>query len=236
MNSTTNSLVIVALILTGLALSTAAQERESGVRVYNSDITGWSNQGVNIDELRNSSNESFDLLDADSNGRVTLNEIDFDFDSMSEDEARELRRRANLAREKFMKWNEEIDRFDIGDTNQDGVLDRDEHDDIEKNVRTHRLQLGLSRLDADKNGSVDRQEFSAHLNELEEMDADGDGFLSRKEISKSDNPSVIRDAFHETFRQFGRDSAVMEAAVVEERVMIRIDRKRHQDKSDSEDE
>ncbi|MDE0645917.1 MAG: hypothetical protein OXH84_06770 [Gammaproteobacteria bacterium] len=201
----TTNFVIALVVIAGFAIATSVQAQDGRYRIISEDSATWFNKGFNINELRESTNSSFDLLDADSNGRISLDEIDIDFEKVTEDQVQTMRRRARVAQEKFMKWDAEIDRFDICDTNQDGVMDRDEFDNEEKNIRRHRLQLGLDELDTDRNGSVDRGEFSAHLDSLEEMDEDGDGYLSRKEYSKSDNPALLRDAFSQSFRVFGRD-------------------------------
>lgn len=205
MKTITKYIVTALLVVAGFALVTSVQAQDGRYRIELDDGATWFSKGFNIDELRRSNNSSFDLLDADSNGRISIDEIDIDFEKVTEDQVQTMRRRASVAQEKFMKWNAEIDRFDICDTNQDGVMDRDEFDNEEKNIRRHRLQLGLDELDTDRNGSVDRSEFSAHLDSLEEMDEDGDGYLSRKEYSKSDDPALLRDAFSQSFRVFGRD-------------------------------
>ena len=201
MTSTNTNLVIASVVLTGLAFSTATTAQEG--RWSSATSQEW--QGISIDELRDSSEESFDLLDANDNGRITLDEIDIDFENLSEEEARNTRRRASIAQEKFMKWDEEIDRFDIADTNKDGVLDRPEREAENKSVRTHMLQLGLDELDTDKNGSIDRQEFGAHLSTLEDMDDDGDGYVSREELAESEESTELLHAVSREMRRSMRD-------------------------------
>lgn len=202
--------LIVAAAL--LSISITAQEREA--RWASSSSQSW--QGFNIKDIRESSEEAFDLLDVNDNGRITLDEIDIDFDTISEEEARNTRRRVSLAHERFMKWDAEIDRFDIADTNKDAVLDRAERENEDKSVRTHLLQLGLDELDTDKNGSIDRQEFGAHLADIETMDDDGNGYLTREEIANAEDSEEVRAALgHELRRAYQARRWVVESRAVE---------------------
>ena len=189
MKTITTSLAVTFLVMAA-SLSIASQEREA--RWATSSSQSW--QGFNIKDIRESSDEAFDLLDANDNGRITLDEIDIDFENLSEEEARNMRRRVNLAHARFMKWDAEIDRFDIADTNKDAVLDREERENEDKSVRTHLLQLGLDELDTDKNGSIDRQEFGAHLADIETMDEDGNGYLTREELANAEDSDTVRYA------------------------------------------
>ncbi|MDE0645918.1 MAG: hypothetical protein OXH84_06775 [Gammaproteobacteria bacterium] len=190
MKTITTSLAVTFLVMAA-SLSIASQEREARLAKSTSSQS-W--QGFNIKDIRESSDEAFDLLDANDNGRITLDEIDIDFDTSSEEEARNMRRRVNLAHARFMKWDAEIDRFDIADTNKDAVLDREERENEDKSVRTHLLQLGLDELDTDKNGSIDRQEFGAHLADIETMDEDGNGYLTREELANAEDSDTVRYA------------------------------------------
>jgi len=199
MKTNTLSLAVTLLVTAALlSISTTAQERE--VR--------W--QGFNIKDIRESSDEAFDLLDANDNGRITLDEIDIDFENLSEEEARNMRRRVNLARGRFMKWDAEIDRFDIADTNKDAVLDRSERENEDKSVRTHLLQLGLDELDTDKNGSIDRQEFGAHLADIETLDEDGNGYLTREELANAEDSDTVRSALGRAYEYRWAVEKVME--------------------------
>ena len=145
---------------------------------------GWS--GLSLNDLKASSDSSFDLLDADENGSITLDEIDIlgedTEEEMSEEELVSLRQRSRLISMYF--WtDEEINVFEVGDTDGDGLMNQKEFDNIESSVRTHTLELGLKSLDGDKNGSVESTEFSAHLDNFEEWDTNGNGTVEREEIA-----------------------------------------------------
>ena len=81
-----------------------------------------------------------------------------------------------------MDVEEKVESFKVADTNHDGVLSETEFDLRGTTVRTHILKLNLDSYDNDKNGSVELREFSAHLDNTEEIDADGDGNISREEL------------------------------------------------------
>lgn len=212
---TTHSICLF-MILSALALAPAAWGQEKEKSVYSeiklkegsysevfspihTNIKDWINKGVNINELRESTEKSFELLDQNDNGRITIDEIDIDFDDIPKEELRSAKQRRTLAQQKFLTWDREIDRFEISDTNQDKVLDRKEYETKDKTVRTHLLQLGIEDLDLDKNGSVDRKEYAANLDALEELDEDGDGFLSMQEFASSGDTSLVRDSLMHKF-------------------------------------
>ena len=164
--------VISFLLLTSVSL--LAQRSSSN---------SWA--GYSLNQLETFSSSVFDLLDSDKNGSITLDEIDLmkeDSDEeLSEEELVLRRRRTNLISSYF--WTEEeINTFEVADTNGDGSLDRDEYDNLESSVRTRVLELGIESLDTDQNGSVEAKEFSAHLESFDEWDNDGNGTIDRAEM------------------------------------------------------
>ncbi len=164
--------VISVLLLTSFSLQ--AQ------RASSSSWTGYS-----LNQLETFSSSVFELLDSDKNGSITLDEIDLlneeSDEEMSEEELVLQRRRMNLISSYF--WTEEeINTFEVADTNGDGSLNREEYNNLEASVRTHILELGIESLDTDKNGSVEANEFSAHLENFDEWDNDGNGTLDRAEM------------------------------------------------------
>jgi len=164
--------VISVLLLTSFSLQ--AQ------RASSSSWTGYS-----LNQLETFSSSVFELLDSDKNGSITLDEIDLlneeSDEELSEEDLVLQRRRMNLISSYF--WTEEeINTFEVADTNGDGSLNREEYDDLEASVRTHILELGIESLDTDKNGSVEANEFSAHLENFDEWDNDGNGTLDRAEM------------------------------------------------------
>ena len=139
-----------------------------------------------LNQLETAINNVFEILDADENGSITLDEIDLlrddSDDPLSRDELASRIRRLGLINHYF-RTDEEINRFEVGDTNGDRSMTREEYDNLRTNIRTHRLKLGLQELDTNKNGNVEADEFAAHLEEFEDWDSDGDGALNRKEMA-----------------------------------------------------
>ncbi len=169
--------LISFLLLTSLSLQ--AQRGSSG---------SWT--GYSLNQLETYSSNVFELLDSDKNGSITLDEIDLTIEEtdqeLSEEELVLRRRRMNLISSYF--WTEEeINTFEVADTNGDGSLDRDEYDNLESSVRTRVLELGIESLDTDKNGSVEAKEFSAHLESFDEWDNDGNGSIDRAEMREISN-------------------------------------------------
>lgn len=149
-------------------------------------IASESSPEFTFNQLESSINNVFVLIDADENGSITLEEIDLlredSNEPLSLEELALRRRRLGLINHYF--WtDEEINRFEIGDSNSDGSLTREEFDNLSANIRTRRLELGLQELDSNKNGSVETNEFTAHIAKFEEWDSDGDGSLNRREIA-----------------------------------------------------
>ena len=182
----------LAVVGTVLMAATASAQSSSGSR------GNWRWQEPTITDIRDQSTETFKLLDEDDNGSITLEEIDVA--SLSEEETAELtneelrarRQRSSLASSMFLRWTEDMDAFDISDTNGDGFMTREEFENRRATLRTHMLEEGIAIYDTDKNGSVELTEFSAKLADLEDIDTDGSGTLSRAELSKVDDNEVIR--------------------------------------------
>ncbi|MXZ44270.1 MAG: hypothetical protein F4Z01_04725 [Gammaproteobacteria bacterium] len=192
-------------ILTSFALpalvcfcfSTVAEEAESetGLRVFESS---WFSSGAAIQDLRERSTKTFELLDENDSGSITFDEIDLsqmesDYSKMTPEELRQHSRRSSAIHNKFMSWSAEINEFEVVDTNGDGVWDLAEYEERHKKVQSHRLELGLEEWDADENGAVELHEFNSHLDELELYDENADGTVSREEAFKSENDKVISD-------------------------------------------
>lgn len=182
----------LAVVGTVLMAATASAQSSSGFR------SNWRWQEPTITDIRDQSTETFKLLDEDDNGSITLEEIDLA--SLSEEETAELsneelrarRQRSSLASSMFLRWTEDMDAFEISDTNGDGFMTREEFENRRATLRTHMLEEGIAIYDTDKNGSVELTEFSAKLADLEDIDIDGSGTLSRAELSKVDDNEVIR--------------------------------------------
>ncbi|MXW06857.1 MAG: hypothetical protein F4X56_09675 [Gammaproteobacteria bacterium] len=140
-----------------------------------------------LNQLETAINNVFEMLDADENRSITIDEIDLlreeSDESLNRDELISRSRRLGLIGHYF-GTDEEIDRFEVGDTNGDGSMTQEEFDNLPANIRTHRLKLGMQALDTNKNGNVEADEFAAHLGDFDEWDSDGDGTLSRKEIAE----------------------------------------------------
>lgn len=169
---------------------------------------------ANIDELREASKNTFNLLDANNSGSITLDEIDIakelieGEEKLSTEKLAELRRRSEVISYTFMNVEEKIDSFELADTNHNGSLSETEFDDMSSTVRTHILQLGLDSFDTDNNGSVVLSEFSAHLDNIEEIDDDGDGYLSPEEMQEVSDFKVNMDVHVYQSEAFGREGEV----------------------------
>lgn len=185
---------LFGLVVVGTVLIAATASAQSN---YGSR-SSWRWQEPAISDIRERSTESFKLLDEDENGSITLEEIDLA--SLSEEETAELsnaelrerRQRSSLASSMFLRWNDEMDAFEISDTNGDGFMTRDEFENRRATLRTHMLKEGIAVYDTDRNGSVELTEFNASLSDLEDVDTDGSGTLSRGELSKVDDNELMR--------------------------------------------
>ncbi|MXZ43532.1 MAG: hypothetical protein F4Z01_00910 [Gammaproteobacteria bacterium] len=170
-----------------------------------------SGAAASIDELREASKNTFNLLDANNSGSITLNEIDIAKELIEGEEKlpteklAELRRRSEVISYTFMNVEEKIDNFEVADTNHNGTLSETEFDKMSSTVRTHILQLGLDSFDTDNNGSVVLSEFSAHLDNIEEVDDDGDGYLSPEEMHEVSDFRVNMDVHVYQSEAFGRE-------------------------------
>ncbi|MCY3542230.1 MAG: hypothetical protein F4X56_02505 [Gammaproteobacteria bacterium] len=173
----------------------ADEGKESGLQLLQVD---WFSSGAAIQDLRDRSTKTFDLLDQNNSSSITFDEIDLsemesEVPEMNNEELREYSRRVQAIQSKFMNWTTEFDEFEVVDTNGDGVWNRDEYELRRQNLQSHRLQLGLEEWDTDENGAVELHEFNSHLDELELLDEDADGIVSHKEAFKSENDRVISD-------------------------------------------
>lgn len=189
---------IATLLLASITLVAQERERPAPARSLSANSTSaW--PVADIDEIREASKETFKLLDANNSGSITLDEIDIleelieGEESLPTEELAELRQRLNIVSRTFMHLEEEIDHFEVADTDQDGTLSEAEFDLVEATVRTHILQLNLDSFDKDKNGGIEQSEFTAHLDDVDELDTDGDGSLSRAELRGIKNQRLLQD-------------------------------------------
>lgn len=194
--------LFVALPLATLLMSSTtlvAQERERAGSVRALSAQGFSVPLADINGLRETSKETFEVLDADNNGSITLDEIDIlqelieGEETLPTEKLANLRQRSNLVSQAFMHVEEDFDQFKVMDTNHDGTLSKDEFNLREATVRTYILKLNLDIFDKDKNGGIEQSEFSAHLDNIEELDSDGDGRLSRAELGENSDSRLLHD-------------------------------------------
>ena len=173
----------------------ADEGKETGLQLFQAD---WFSAGAEIQDLRDRSTKTFELLDQNDSGSITFDEIDLsemesEVPDMNNEELREYSRRVSAIHSKFMNWTTEFDEFEVVDTNGDGVWNRDEYEVRRQNLQIHRLELGLEEWDTDENEAVELHEFNSHLDELELLDENADGIVSHQEAFKSENDRVISD-------------------------------------------
>lgn len=186
---------VTTLVCFGLTALADEEEKLSGYSFIESD---WFSSGAAIQDLRERSTTTFELLDANQSGSITLEEIDLtelqsDVETMNQEELRQFSRRSSAIHTKFMSWSSEVDEFEVVDTNADGVWNKDEFDARNENLQRHRLELGIQEWDTDGNNAVELHEFNSHLDELELLDENADGTVSHEEAFKSQNDRVISD-------------------------------------------
>lgn len=179
---------VLIFVVSLLLLATVALHAQRGSN------DGWA--GFTLSQLETMSSGVFELLDTDENGSITLDEIDLmkeeDEEPLNEEELSLRQRRLSLINSYF--WTEqEINTFEVADTNGDGSMNRDEYDNLETNVRTHVLTLGIESLDTDENGSVEAKEFSSHLESFDEWDNDGNGTIDRAEMGEISDRRFLSD-------------------------------------------
>ncbi|MXZ56477.1 MAG: hypothetical protein F4227_04210 [Gammaproteobacteria bacterium] len=189
------------LTLGCLSLCTIADDEYEAKQQYVTSNLGWFGSGATIQELRDRSTKTFELLDQDNSSSITFDEIDLsemesEVPDMNNEELREYSRRVNAIHSKFMNWTTEFDEFEVVDSNSDGVWNRDEYEVRHQNLQSHRLELGLKEWDTDENGAVELHEFNSHLDELELLDENADGTVSHQEAFKSKDDNVISDVLN----------------------------------------
>ena len=209
-------------VLTGCTISTlgclsfCAFADEEYKAEFSYVVSDWFTSGASIQDLRERSTQSFDLLDANQSSSITLDEIDItqlesDVSNMKPEELRQYKQRCNAIQNKFMSWSTDVDEFEVVDTNNDGVWNKEEYEKRLNNLQSHRLELGLHEWDTDGNNAVELHEFNSHLDELELLDENADGTVSHNEAFKSENDRVISDVLLNKLKLDGEIWARVEA-------------------------
>ncbi len=174
----------------------------------------WQNRSREISEMREGTEKSFNILDEDENGTISLDEILFEYPPQNESEEQPnwaseemqlLSQRYMLVQTIFNRWEEDVDRYDVADTNKDGMVDREEFDAQHVSLRHHMLEIGFNELDTNGSGSVELVEYSAHLDIAQEYDENGDGSLSQAEISKIEDLAVMRRLSQELWQSWDQN-------------------------------
>lgn len=198
-----NYLLGILIFAGGSAIAQSSDEslpidRLSGLSGILGEAASGSIIGATIEELRERSTKTFERLDENQSGSITLNEIDLskteeEIAEMSRLELREWRHRSTLITNKFLRYDEETEEFEIVDKNNDGVLNKEEYEVRFATIQNRGVEMGFEEIDIDGNNGVELHEFNAFLDDLEEMDEDGDGTISAVEAKKSGSSMLYRE-------------------------------------------
>ena len=189
-------------ILTSAGGSAIAQSLEESPTIGGTigglldEVVSGSIVGAKIEDLRARSTTTFERLDENQSGSITLDEIDLseseeDTAKLSRFELRAWRHRSMLIERKFLRYDEETEEFEIVDKNDDGVLNKEEYDLRHETIRSRGVEFGWNKMDTDGNGGVELLEFNSFLDDLEQIDEDGDGTISSKEAKKSGESTIL---------------------------------------------
>ena len=154
--------------------------------------------GTKIEDSRARSTTTFERLDENQSGSITLDEIDLSISEeeqakMTRFELRAWRYRSMLIERKFLQYDEEMEEFELVDKNNDGVLNKEEYELRYETIRSRGVEFGWNKMDTDGNGGVELLEFNSFLDDLEEIDEDGDGTISEVEAVKSGRSTIFSE-------------------------------------------
>ena len=96
------------------------------------------------------------------------------------------------------EWKGPADMFDRVDTDNNGVLTRDELRQARPNARGGRRDDNPRELDDDHDGKISRQEWKGSSDMFDRLDSNRDGFLTREEMRQN------REQFQKQGRGPGR--------------------------------
>lgn len=175
--------LISATIVCVCACFVLAQEQSESENAEDSQesVKKKNVEGVSIDRIRELSSATFELLDGNSDGSVTLEELLNNPEDLNRNDAR---RRLNAIRVGFPSTRTRIDVFAASDRDSDGLLSRTEYEERARSVRIRSLELAFQAIDADEDGNVDVSEFNARVDRLAEWDKNADGILGRSEVDR----------------------------------------------------
>ena len=190
-----SSFAVVALALTvGHAMGQQSEDDSVSVASQSSKVA------VNIEDLRDSSRKTFELIDSNQSGSITLEEVTYWSSEMEQvrmnaEEIDKWWRQQDEISNKFMRTDRETEEFEIVDANSDAVVSDQEFDMREDSIRNHGLKLGFQALDTDDNGGVELVEFNAFIDEIEQADENKDGLISISEAMYVGNRSLAQEIF-----------------------------------------
>lgn len=199
----TSYVVAIIIFAGGIAIAQSFDEvpetdRLSGLSGLLGEVASGSISGATIEELRNRSTKTFERLDENQSGSITLNEIDLskteeELAEMSRLELRAWRYRSTLITNKFLRYDGEAEEFEIVDKNNDGVLNKEEYEVRFATIQNRGVEMGFEEIDSDGNDGVELHEFNAFLDDLEDMDENGDGTISAVEAKKSGASTIYQE-------------------------------------------
>ncbi len=179
------SIVVIAACLLSVGTLTAQEQAGDDTAAKQASQT----PGISIERVRQNSTRLFNFLNVQEDTALTIGEL-----TMRTGDTRQFdRRRAAALPRAFPFGNpNDIDEFEVSDTDGNGTLSKEEFDQRARSVRMHMLQAAFDKIDADSDGRVELEEFNARVDKLAKLDKNGDGMIGRTEATREEWREMAR--------------------------------------------